>query len=353
MPRPILVFTAVLVTLLIVAPPAHASWTWPLRGEVITNYRNGDDPYAAGQHRGIDIAGEVGEPVVAAAGGEVRFAGTVGTSGLTVSVRTADGFDTSYLHLSATSVRAGERVLAGERLGAVGTTGTRSATEPHLHFGVREAGSEHAYRDPLDFLPPPLAAPRQAPDPTHAPSPEPVPPAPAPEPAPAPGDRRVPAGGRVPAPAARPRPDGRRLPRGAPTPRRAPVPHGTPVPHRAPVPHMAPGPQKAPVPHPGKAPRGRRPIRGRPWPTAAHSVSAHRMRRPTGFRRGLGTVRRQAGVRRPRLQYRARARSRMLIACAGLLLAAALVGGTDDGRTAVRSAGGRAARLLRPILSRG
>ena len=40
-------------------------------------------------------------------------------------------------------------------LGAVGTTGSRSATEPHLHFGVREAGSEHAYRNPLDFLPPP------------------------------------------------------------------------------------------------------------------------------------------------------------------------------------------------------
>ena len=52
---------------------------------------------------------------MAAAGGEVRFAGTAGSSGLTVSVRTGDGFDTSYLHLSSLAVRAGARVSAGER----------------------------------------------------------------------------------------------------------------------------------------------------------------------------------------------------------------------------------------------
>ena len=65
---------------------------------MITPYRDGDDPYAAGQHRGIDIAAATGTPVVAASAGEVRFAGTAGSSGLTVSIRTADGlFDTSYL----------------------------------------------------------------------------------------------------------------------------------------------------------------------------------------------------------------------------------------------------------------
>src|SRR3712207_3937261 len=81
---------------------AAAGWTWPLRGSVITSYRNGADPYAGGQHRGIDIAGRVGTPVVAAVGGTVRFAGTAGSSGRTVSVRTDDErFDTSYLHLSS------------------------------------------------------------------------------------------------------------------------------------------------------------------------------------------------------------------------------------------------------------
>ena len=152
-----LLFT--LTAFLLLSAPAQASWSWPVRGDVITPYRNGADPYAGGQHRGIDIAAAVGTAVVAAAGGEVRFAGTAGSSGLTVSVRTGDGFDTSYLHLSALAVRAGARVSAGERLGAVGTTGTRSADQPHLHFGVREAGTRHAYIDPLSMLPPAAAPP--------------------------------------------------------------------------------------------------------------------------------------------------------------------------------------------------
>ena len=87
---------------------AAGDWAWPVRGEVITQYRNGDDAYAAGQHRGIDIAARVGEPVVAAAGGTVTFAGVAGSSGLTVAVRTSDGrFDTSYLHLSSAAVGKG------------------------------------------------------------------------------------------------------------------------------------------------------------------------------------------------------------------------------------------------------
>src|SRR5436190_10144168 len=172
---------------------ASGSWTWPVRGEVITQYRNGTDPYAAGQHRGIDIAARVGAPVVAAAGGSVTFAGVAGSSGLTVSVRTADGrFDTSYLHLSSAGVRAGESVSAGQRLGAVGTTGRRSAEQPHLHFGVREAGRRQAYVDPLDFLAPPPASPR----------PEPAPPRGAPAPV---GDRApIPVPAAVVAPASSP-----------------------------------------------------------------------------------------------------------------------------------------------------
>src|SRR3954454_1214393 len=100
---------------------ADVAWVWPVEGAVITPYRNGDDPYAAGQHRGIDIAAAVGAPVVAATAGEVRFAGTAGSSGLTVGVRTADGrFDTSYLHLSSIAVREGDRLAAGGWLRALG-----------------------------------------------------------------------------------------------------------------------------------------------------------------------------------------------------------------------------------------
>src|SRR5918995_6384718 len=184
MRRLLLVLIAFLSLGAALAAPADAAWLWPVRGEVITQYRNGSDPYAGGQHRGIDIAAPVGTAVAAAAAGEVRFAGIAGSSGLTVSVRTGDGYDTSYLHLSSIAVRAGAHVSGGERLGAIGTSGERSAAAPHLHFGVREAGSRYAYLDPLSLLPPVMAPP-----PSEAPKPGPVPaPAPlGPSPAPAPG----------------------------------------------------------------------------------------------------------------------------------------------------------------------
>ena len=130
------------------------TWTWPVRGNVVTAYVNAGGSYAPGQHRGVDVSVSTGTPVVAATGGQVRFAGTVGSSGLTVSVRTADGrFDTSYLHLATAAVRAGQIVAAGDRIGSVGTTGRGSTATPHLHFGVRDAGTRR-YRDPLHFLPP-------------------------------------------------------------------------------------------------------------------------------------------------------------------------------------------------------
>lgn len=158
--RPIKFASALaLVLVLSLALPGAAlgspGWRWPVSGRVITPYRNGGDPYAGGQHRGIDIAAPVGAGVVAAAGGRVTFAGLAGASGLTVAVRTADGaYDTAYLHLSAIRVRAGDAVGTGEAIGAVGTSGHRSADEPHLHFGVRRAGDRFAYIDPLTLLPP-------------------------------------------------------------------------------------------------------------------------------------------------------------------------------------------------------
>lgn len=139
------------------AAPASAagSWPWPVEGRVLSPYDFGGDPYAAGQHRGIDIAAPVGGPVAAATAGTVTFAGTAASAGLTVSVRTADGrFDTSYLHFDSISVEEGDRVEPGTELGEVGTSGERSAAAPHLHFGVRDAGRRHGYRDPLLFLAP-------------------------------------------------------------------------------------------------------------------------------------------------------------------------------------------------------
>ena len=89
-------------------------------------------------HNGLDIAAPTGTPVVAALGGTVERAGPAGTYGNLVVVRHPDGSETRYAHLSAISVKSGQRVEAGAPLGAVGTTGR--STGPHLHFEVRRDG---------------------------------------------------------------------------------------------------------------------------------------------------------------------------------------------------------------------
>jgi Peptidase family M23 len=369
MRRLLLVTAAPLIVVLLAAAPARAAWVWPLHGEVITPYRNGDDPYAAGQHRGIDIAGAVGAPVVAAAGGEVRFAGTAGSSGLTVSVRISEGYDTSYLHLSSVEVRTGERVSAGGRIGAVGTSGTRSAEAPHLHFGVREAGEQHAYLDPLAFLPPPASAAPDGPSPAPAPAPVPVAPPAVPAPTGAPAPRRVPAGRRVPAarrvpvggrvPAARRVPVRRRVPAGRPVPGTRPVPAARPV-RAAPGGRAArpvPGAHRPPVPRlsPGDAgePAGRR---------AAGTTDAADLARGgrlmPGLREGAAPSTPPApGSRADRGTSPAGRAARAgpdlgwAVACAGLLLAAALLTLNGDGGQAGRR-GARLVAAIRPLLGR-
>ena len=311
MTRRALIFAAALLLVLLAAAPARADWVWPVEGEVITPYLNGDDPYAAGQHRGIDIAAAIGTTVVAAAGGEVRFAGTAGSSGITVSIRTADGlFDTSYLHLSATAVRKGQRVATGEAVGAVGTTGVRSAARPHLHFGLRDAGTRHAYHDPLTFLPPPALAP-QRPRPTPAPSP-------VPEPlTPEPGH----------APAAGPSPEPVPLPRRLPLPLHVPAGRGAPSVRPVPTAPRAPRMQPAPRQATPASPR-------HPSPVPAQSALAGHPHEPFAGPRHQG----------PDLGW--------ALACLGLLAAAAILGLSGDGRDATSRSRERVAGFLRPLLGR-
>jgi Peptidase family M23 len=388
--RRLVLTSATLLIFLSLPQAARAEWIWPLRGDVITPYRNGDDPYASGQHRGIDIAGDTGAPVVAATGGEVRFAGTAGSSGLTVSVRTADDrFDTSYLHLSSAAVREGDRIAAGDSIGTVGTTGVRSAAAPHLHFGVRDAGSRHAYHDPLRFLPPPTGPrpPREAP----APQPAPVPVAPAPAPLPAPAGRRVPIRAPAQRPVPSPAPSPRRVPSPAPSPRRVPeeaprrVPAGAPrhVPVTAPanrrVPVGAPSPDRVPLGVPSRqsvpaeaaagspvameaqagrsgavdAPRGapaNASAGGRP-PIASGNAARHGQGSP-----GSGADPATNPGERAAIAARGPLGSGpdlgLLLACLGLVAAAALLGLTGDGRRATRRTGQRIGRALQPLLGR-
>src|SRR5919106_6749025 len=97
-------WVTVLAAAALMQAPAAAAWSWPVDGPVLRPFVFGNDPYAAGQHRGIDIGGPHGTTVRAATEGTVSFAGTVPTGGRTVTVRTADGFSVTYLELGATQV---------------------------------------------------------------------------------------------------------------------------------------------------------------------------------------------------------------------------------------------------------
>jgi len=104
---------------------AEQGYTRPTSGPLTQGY---------GSHPGIDLAPPYGTPVVAAHAGVVTFAGWQGGYGLHVEVTQADGYLTTYSHLSATYAGVGQLVQAGTPVGAVGTTGY--STGPHLHFEV-------------------------------------------------------------------------------------------------------------------------------------------------------------------------------------------------------------------------
>ena len=87
-------------------------------------------------HKGIDIPAPAGSPALAFMAGEVVFSGRYYAYGNLVRVLQADGKEALYGHLQSTNLQVGDKVKAGDRIGAVGCTGR--ATGYHLHFELRE-----------------------------------------------------------------------------------------------------------------------------------------------------------------------------------------------------------------------
>jgi len=105
------------------------------------------DPSHAEFHPGIDFKGQRGDAARCTANGKVIFAGWMGGYGNCVQIAHANSYQTLYGHLSRISVRVGEEVTAGEKIGEVGSTGRSTGT--HLHYEVRKNGKAV---NPISFL---------------------------------------------------------------------------------------------------------------------------------------------------------------------------------------------------------
>src|SRR5262249_23162101 len=105
----------------LVCTPAAGAWTWPTDGRVAQPFAfDPTNPRAAGQHRGIDVAGSAGEPVHAPAAGVVSFAGTVPGSGKSVTIETADGWSVTLTQLGSIGVRKDAAIAEGDSVGTIG-----------------------------------------------------------------------------------------------------------------------------------------------------------------------------------------------------------------------------------------
>jgi murein DD-endopeptidase MepM/ murein hydrolase activator NlpD len=117
-----------------------APFAWPRLDEVSAPF--GDLRLFNGkkksQHFGADINGETGDPIYASNDGEVVMVRDCFGSGGTVIIHHGGRLFTSYFHMSAFSVKQGEKVVRGQPLGKVGKSGR--VTGPHLHFGVKLDG---------------------------------------------------------------------------------------------------------------------------------------------------------------------------------------------------------------------
>lgn len=148
------------------APLDLAAGRWDLRtdkvlpAEIYVSSRIGPraDPVSRrpAHHKGLDISAPTGTSVIATADGTVAFAGSIDPDvdhlwsllGNYVEIEHGStGFRTLYGHLSRIDVKTGQALRAGDRLGAVGTSG--HSTGPHLHYQVMKDG---VAVNPLSFI---------------------------------------------------------------------------------------------------------------------------------------------------------------------------------------------------------
>lgn len=130
-------------------PPAAVAndaivWAWPARGNIIGRYSDTDP-----DNKGIKLAGKSGDPVLAAADGEVVYTGNgLLRYGELVILKHNDHFLSAYAHNKVINVKEGDRVRRGTKIAELGSTGI---DRDMLHFEIRLDGQPV---DPMTYLPP-------------------------------------------------------------------------------------------------------------------------------------------------------------------------------------------------------
>jgi murein DD-endopeptidase MepM/ murein hydrolase activator NlpD len=128
------------------ATAAANGWQAPLRPvAVVRNFQPPPTPYAAG-HRGVDLGGEPGQPVLAAAAGVISYAAPLAGRGVVVVVH--GNLRTTYEPVQAT-VRRGDRVSAGGQIGLLQAGHPGCPVTACLHWGLLRG---ETYLDPLSML---------------------------------------------------------------------------------------------------------------------------------------------------------------------------------------------------------
>jgi lipoprotein NlpD len=122
------------------APDDGMAWMWPAEGRVIGTFDGG--------RKGIDIAGKMGQPVLAAGNGTVLYASSVRGYGNLVIVKHSTNLLSAYAHNKAILVKEGQAVTKGQRIAEMGNSDTDAVK---LHFEIRQQGKPV---DPSKFLPP-------------------------------------------------------------------------------------------------------------------------------------------------------------------------------------------------------
>ncbi len=118
-------------------------WAWPATGPVISRFSSNGS-----LNKGIDLAGELGQPVLAASDGTVVYAGSgLRGYGELLIIKHSDTYVSAYGHNRRLLVQEGQQVRVGQRIAEMGSTGTDRVK---LHFEIRRQGKPV---DPLQYLP--------------------------------------------------------------------------------------------------------------------------------------------------------------------------------------------------------